>query len=159
MYGVCRNVDSRNIITIKPTFTLLDSSHKEITYSSAMLQNIGNKFSDIRHLPTLQPGAIDTVRKPRINKRRIGTSHRSIPTNHRSNISNLLFVNTADNHNQEAASDNMRIATLNARSVKNKDHLIVQQLHEIDTDIAVITETWLKDTDIGKTWLNQSELR
>ena len=53
----------------------------------------------------------------------------------------------------------MRIATLNAMSVKNKDHLIVQQLHETDVNIAVITETWLKDTDIDEAWLNQSELR
>ena len=124
-----------------------------------MLQTIGNKVNDNRHLKTLQPGAIDTIRKLRINKRRIGTSHRSIPTNCGSNISNLLFVNTTDNHNQEAASNDMRIATLNARSVRNKDHLIVQQLHETDENIAVITETWLKHTDIDEAWLNQSELR
>ena len=53
----------------------------------------------------------------------------------------------------------MRIATLNVMSVKKKDHLIVQQLHETDVDLAVITETWLKDTDTDKAWLNQSELR
>ena len=110
-----------------------------------MIYNI----NDNRYPQSLQPGAIDTIRKLRINKRRIGTSHRSIPTNCASNMSNLLFVNTTDNHNQEAASNGMRIATLNARSVKNKDHLIVQQLHETDTDIAVITETWFKDTDIN----------
>ena len=52
-----------------------------------------------------------------------------------------------DNHNQAAASNNMRIATLNTRSGKNKDHLNVQQLLETDTDIAVITETWIKDTE------------
>ena len=45
-----------------------------------------------------------------------------------------------DNHNQEVASNNMRIATLNAWSVKNKDYPIVQQLLETDADIAVITE-------------------
>ena len=159
MYGVHRNVHSRNIITIKLTITLPDSSHKQITYSSAMLQNIGNQVNDNRHLQTVHPGAIDIIRKLRINKRRIGTSHRSIPTNHRSNISNLLFVNTTDNHNQEAASNNRRIATLNASSVRKKDHLIVQQLHEADVDIAVITETWLKDTDVDEVWFNQSELR
>ena len=53
----------------------------------------------------------------------------------------------------------MRITTLNAGSVKKKDHLIVQQLHETEVDLAVITETWLKDTVTGKAWLNQSELR
>ena len=53
----------------------------------------------------------------------------------------------------------MRIVTLNARSVKNKDHFVVQQLHETDADLAVITETWLKDTNTDNTWVNQSELR
>ena len=159
MYGVHRNVDSRNIITIRLTITLLDSSHKQITYSNTMLQNSGNMVNDKRHLHTLQPGAIDTITKLRINKRRIGTSHRSIPINCGSNISNLLFVNMTDNHNQEVASNNKRIATLNARSVKKKDHLIVQQLLETDTDLAVITETWLKDTDVDEDWLNQSECK
>ena len=37
--------------------------------------------------------------------------------------------------------------------------LIVQQLHETDVDLAVITETWLKDTYTDKARLNQSELR
>ena len=82
-----------------------------------------------------------------------------MPTNCRSNISNLLVVNTTNNHNQEEAGNNMRIATLNARSVKNKNHIIVQQLHETDMDIAVLTETWFKDTDIDEAWLNQLELR
>ena len=112
-----------------------------------------------RHLQTLQPGAKDTIRKLRINKRKIRTSHRTIPINHGPNISNLLFVNMTDNHNQAAASNNMRIATITARLVKNKDHLIVQQLLETDTDIAVITETWLKDTDVDEALLNQSECR
>ena len=44
----------------------------------------------------------------------------------------------------------MRIAKPNASSVKNKDHLIVKQLHETDVDLAEITETWLKDTDTEK---------
>ena len=44
----------------------------------------------------------------------------------------------------------MRIATLNARSVKNKDQFIVQQVHETDAELAVITETWLKDTNTDK---------
>ena len=88
-----------------------------------------------------------------INKRRIKTSHRSMPTDCMSNVSNLQYVKTTDNHNQEV-DNNMRTATLNARSVKNKDHLIAQQLHATDMDLAVITETWLKETDTDKAWLN-----
>ena len=74
-------------------------------------------------------------------------------------ISATYYLSTTDNHNQEAASNNMRIVTFNARSVKNKYHLVVQQILETDADIAVITQTWLKDTGIDKAWLNQSEFR
>ena len=75
-----------------------------------------------------------------------------------SNMSNLQYVKTTDNHNK-GGGNNMRIETLNARSVKIKGHIIAQQLHETDVDLAVITDTWFKDTDTDRSWLNQSELR
>ena len=49
--------------------------------------------------------------------------------------------------------------TLNARSVRNKDHLIVQELHDSSADMEVITETWLEDTEVYNLCLNQSELK
>ena len=158
MCYVCSSISNRNIITIKPTITLMGCSSKQITYSGAMLQDIRNKVNDNKYLQTLLLGAIHTIRRLRINKRRIRTSHRAMPTDCMSNVSNQQYVKTTDNHNKEEGN-NMRIAKPNARSVKNKDHLIVQQLHETDVDLAVITETWLKDTDTDKAWLNQSELR
>ena len=54
--------------------------------------------------------------------------------------------------------NNIRIATLNARSVKNKDLIISQELNDHKIDITVITETWLKDTPEDKAWTNQLEL-
>ena len=41
---------------------------------------------------------------------------------------------------------NIRIATINARSVKNKDQIIVQELTNNDFNAVLITETWTKDT-------------
>ena len=41
---------------------------------------------------------------------------------------------------------NIRITTLNARSVKNKDQMIVQAHTNNDINVALITETWTKDT-------------
>ena len=102
-----------------------------------------------KYLQTLLPGVINTIRRLRINKRRIRTSHKSTPTDHMSNLSNLQYVKTTDNHNQEVGS-NMRIATLNARSVKKKEHLIVQQLHETNVDLAVITEMWLRTQTVAR---------
>ena len=53
---------------------------------------------------------------------------------------------------------NIRIATLNVRSVKNKDQMMVQELTNNDTDATLITETWTKDTQEDLAWLHQSEL-
>ena len=52
---------------------------------------------------------------------------------------------------------NIRIATRNARSVKNKDQIIVQELTNNDINVALITETCTKDTQEDLAWLNQSE--
>ena len=43
-------------------------------------------------------------------------------------------------------ANNMRIATLNARLVTNKDLIISQELNDHKIYIAFITETWLKNT-------------
>ena len=53
---------------------------------------------------------------------------------------------------------NIRIATANARSARNKDQIIVQELTNNDIDVAFITETWTKDTQEDLGWLIQSEL-
>ena len=39
-----------------------------------------------------------------------------------------------------------RIVTVKARSIKNREHLIVNELNDKNVDIAVITKTWFKDT-------------
>ena len=53
---------------------------------------------------------------------------------------------------------NIRIATINARSVKNKDQILLQELTNNNINAALITETWTKDTQEDLAWLNQSEL-
>ena len=53
---------------------------------------------------------------------------------------------------------NIRIATINARSVKNKDQIILEELTNNDINALLITETWTKDTQEDLAWLNQSIL-
>ena len=70
-------------------------------------------------------GAINTIRKLIINKRRIKTSRRSSPIGHKVDKGNLVYVKITNNLDA-GVGKNMRIATPNARLVRNKDHLIVQ---------------------------------
>ena len=53
----------------------------------------------------------------------------------------------------------LKIATLNARSVKNKDQLLFQELTDNNIDIGLITETWLRNTQEDEAWVNQSALQ
>ena len=43
-------------------------------------------------------------------------------------------------------------------SIKNKDLVLSEQLDNLNINLAVLTETWIKDTPKDKAWLNQSEL-
>ena len=51
---------------------------------------------------------------------------------------------------------NIRITTLNAQSVKNKDQLIADYILNTKTNYTVITETWPRDTD--DIWTEGSDL-
>ena len=52
---------------------------------------------------------------------------------------------------------NIRITTLNAQLVKNKDQLIADCIFNSKANYTVITETWLKDMD--NTWTEGSDLK
>ena len=58
---------------------------------------------------------------------------------------------------KETAST-IKLATLNARSVKNKDEMIVNEFIKEKIDIGLLTETWLKKTPEDQVWINQSDL-
>ena len=47
------------------------------------------------------------------------------------------------------------MATVNVRSIKNKE----QQIIELEnTNVIILTETWFKNTDGGKAWIDTSDL-
>ena len=50
-------------------------------------------------------------------------------------------------------------AALNARSIKNKDQLLFQELTDNNIDIGLITETWLKDVLDDEAWVNKLALQ
>lgn len=42
------------------------------------------------------------------------------------------------------------------QSIKNKDHLVRTRIDNLKTDIVILSETWLNESD--NHWINQSEL-
>ena len=53
---------------------------------------------------------------------------------------------------------NLTMSLLNAQSIKNKELLLHGQLIHHDVDICVLTETWLSDSDLDRTWLQYTVL-
>ena len=69
-------------------------------------------------------------------------------SNHRNyinsiNTNNLTYIKITHQSGSEVTIMT-RIATLNVRSLKNKDNLIVNELNDNNVDIAVITDPGLK---------------
>ena len=58
-------------------------------------------------------------------------------------IRNLRQVPAVDRSNDEIAQT-IRVSTVDARSLKHKENLISEEIHNTNADIAIITETWLK---------------
>ena len=48
---------------------------------------------------------------------------------------------------------------LNAKSIKNYDHIIMAELENHRIEIAVLTETWIMSNQQDISWLNQSEFK
>ena len=53
---------------------------------------------------------------------------------------------------------NITISVFNAQSIRNKEALILDHLLQHKVDLAVVTETWLTDTDRDKVWLQSSDV-
>ena len=126
-------------------------------YSSKVLKQIQSIINHGKYHKILPPGVIKIIRELRISHRKINiSSHR----NYRDSINtnNLTYVKITDQSGSEVTTIS-RIATLTVRSIKNKDNLIVNEINDNNVDIAVITETWLKDTKEDQTWLAQSEFK
>ena len=71
-------------------------------------------------------------------------------------FSNLITVKLNMETRIKRPQRNIRITTLNAQSVKNKDQLIADYILNTKANYMVITETWLRDTD--DIWTEGSDL-
>ena len=74
------------------------------------------------------------------------------------NLDNLVYIKINNKIGLETRTT-IRLAMLNARSVKNKDQVIVEEFIKNQIDIGLHTETWLKDTPEDQAWFNQSDLK
>ena len=93
------------------------------------------------------------MHKYKINRTKFNTLQRHELKPKAANKLNQRYTRTTDISDKDYMP-NIRIATINTRSVKNKDQIILQELTNNDIYAALITETWTKDTQEDPTWCN-----
>ena len=146
-----------NLIAVSPTISVPRSHTFAYAYSSKELRQIQSTINHGKYQKILTPGAIKIIRELRINCKQINiSSHRNYINF--LNTNNLTYIKITDQSGSRVTTIT-RITTLNVRSIKIKDHFIVSELDDNNVDIAVIIETWLKDTEEHKAWLDQSEFK
>ena len=115
---------------------------------------MSNKLKDSKYC-ILPFNTINKIGELRLNKckaRKYNSRYLHKPK--KMNTKNLIQINTTKKNN----SNNIRIATINARSVKNKQLQIVKTVELQNIDFIMLTETWLKNMDEDKAWVDTSHL-
>lgn len=136
-----------------------------LAYTSTELVRIGDNIQHDRRYHILDSAACVNIRELRLNKRRkrgkragqqrkqkqqLASDRKEGKVNH----NNLIQIQTTELPSQH--ENKVKLLTINARSVKNKDELIKNHLIDDNVDICVISETWLKDSD--QAWTEGCEL-
>ena len=129
------------------------------TYTSKQLWAIHDQVNPTS-LSNLPFGSIRRIREFRLNRKTPSTirMNKNQHTNpkRKADIRNLRQVPTIDISNHEIVPT-IRVSTVNARSLEHEENLISEEIHNTNSDITIITETWLKDTEEDNIWTLSSE--
>ena len=119
--------------------------------------HIGNTVKhDIRY-SKIPFETIYLVRKYRIHKwpRKLGQNQPSIKQL-KVNATNLVSIEIKKE--DQTITNNLRIATVNTRSIINKSELVMETSKLESVDMLAITETWLTGSEEDKAWVKTSGL-
>ena len=132
---------------------------KQWKYDPSELRGICATFEHDKSWKSLPFGTIRRIRELRLN-RKPKRKHRCrvIPPEKRKvSKRNLIPVQLSDNYGNYV-SVNFTFKLINATSLRNKCEQMVYYLKEQRSDFAVITETWLDDSDLSMEWVKTCDL-
>ena len=140
-----------------------DHRRGNIRYSSEQLLLLSDKVRKNKTLQRLSPETCLNVKRYGLHRRgkhrgvRL-RSHLEILRPSESNHNNLIRVEIDNVIILKQLERNITISVFNAQSIRNKEALILDHLLQYKVDLAVVTETWLMDTDRDKVWLQSSDV-
>ena len=153
-----------NLVVIFPNENWPASTHRSPhkvnksvpVYTGDQLHNMPSKLKQIRYC-ILPFETIEIIWKYKINKHpRKLDLNRKIPQTE-VNTRNLVQVKLS-RETCRNKSNNIRLATINVRSIKNKVEQIFETSSLENTDFTILKEIWLKDTDEDRAWIATSRL-
>ena len=138
-----------------------ESNVNGIEYSHDKLYSIVRKVSKDPRYKLIGRSACTRISKLHLNKRGKRLKHHThrlglIPEG--VNSSNLIRIKMDANQSIRDLKLNLTLSLLNAQSIKNKELILHGQLTHHDVDICILTETWLSDNDLDRTWLQYTVL-
>ena len=131
-----------------------------ITYGRLDLLQIRQNVTSSKGLKLLSLDTVKVIRRNRLNKRgkRAGNTQ-NIQKYQDININTSACGLLTDGNSKQNTGTNIRLLLINAQSIKNKDILIAEYIHDLNIDVCVVTETWLaKNSDEVDAWINTYEL-
>ena len=116
----------------------------------------------VKHDPKLQilsPSACKCIRKLRIHRQRVrgkwaGRTRRLDVKQTGVNLNNLVQMPTKNVSIDR--SKHLTLVVCNTQSIKNKDTLLLDHLVNVKSDLCLITETWLSNSDDA--WIATSDI-
>ena len=134
-----------------------DTIERRPTYTRQQLLDIKNLVKLDNRYSKIPFETINLVRKFKINKCP-SKLDRERPTIKQTKIQPSNLVNIEIKEDSKLVSNHIRIATVNTRLIKNKVELVLENSHLQNLDFLAVTETWLKDTDEDRAWIESSQL-
>ena len=134
--------------------SLKDKSSNCLRYDPSVLKTICHNTSHDQRYKILPFGAIARIRELKINNRlsRKKAQPRIRHTPAGINHKNLIQVEVTKD-NGTIHDTQLRIGTINIRSIKRNDQLLLREIIHSDLDIIITTESWLKDTEADQIWV------
>ena len=128
-------------------------------YSGTELNMIKLGMVKNSHFKQLKNDVIIKIRKLHLNKRgkrggrknRVGVRMAKLK-NRSVNMANNIKIQMANDHISQHRIM-LQLSTINCQSVKSKEDQIIQHILDNNIDLVVLTETWLKETDRDRLWL------
>ena len=141
----------------KAQYNQEDTIERWPTYTRQQLLDIKNLVKLDNRYSKIPFETINLVRKFKINKCP-SKLDRERPTIKQTKIQPSNLVNIEIREDSKLVSNHIRIATVNTRSIKNKVELVLENSNLQNLDFLAVTETWLKDTDEDRAWIESSQL-